>query len=277
VPVAGAVPALAADLGATGSAWVIPGEDGFTAITLWWDVSCDSWTQEAAALREASLAWERANAIEAQRRAVAHLATHDPLTDLPNRALVLEELRLAVAAARRNGARPAVLFIDVNHFKLANEHHGHVAGDEVLVAMAAKLRSVVRDGDVIGRLGGDQFVVVCPTVADEQDALLIATRLIDAAPQPVLAAGAAVRCSVSVGVAVARPDVDADELLRRAELAMYRAKEGNAREPALFDEAMMETAEQRPVLSEELLFALIRKRCGRYGVAPEPGCPDRAG
>lgn len=159
---------------------------------------------------------------------LAHLALHDQLTGLANRALLRENIDSALAAAERTTQPVAMMFMDLDGFKPVNDRLGHQVGDEVLREVARRLRSVVRESDVIGRFGGDEFIVLCPETGDEQ-AAVIAERLREAVGQPMewLPPGFAV--SVSVGVVVHssrehRPTTD--ELLEIADSEMYRAKNG---------------------------------------------------
>ncbi len=164
-------------------------------------------------------------AVEADRDAalaeLAHRATHDPLTGLANRALVVD--RLEHALAQRDVA-PAVVFCDLGGFKAVNDRYGHLAGDEVLQEVARRLRSLVRAGDTVGRVGGDEFVLVCErTTGKTADA--IARRLVRLLTHPVeLKSGPAVCVGAHVGVAVGRPGDRPDDLLGRADEAMYRRK-----------------------------------------------------
>jgi diguanylate cyclase (GGDEF)-like protein/PAS domain S-box-containing protein len=157
---------------------------------------------------------------------LAHLALHDQLTGLANRALLREHIDSALAAAERTTQPIAMMFLDLDGFKPVNDRLGHQTGDEVLREVARRLRSVVRESDVIGRFGGDEFIVLCPETGDEQ-AELIAERLRDAVAQPMewLPAGFAVSASVGVVVHASgehRPTTD--ELLEIADSEMYRAK-----------------------------------------------------
>jgi diguanylate cyclase (GGDEF)-like protein/PAS domain S-box-containing protein len=157
---------------------------------------------------------------------LAHLALHDQLTGLANRALLREHIDAALAAAERTTQPVAMMFLDLDGFKPVNDRLGHTTGDDVLREVAQRLRSVVRESDVIGRFGGDEFIVLCPETDDAQ-AELIAERLRDAVGQPMgwLPAGFAV--SASVGVVVHRPTdhrPTTDELLEIADSEMYRAK-----------------------------------------------------
>lgn len=159
---------------------------------------------------------------------LAHLALHDQLTGLANRALLRENIDSVLAASERSTLPVAMMFLDLDGFKPVNDRLGHTTGDEVLREVARRLRSVVRESDVIGRFGGDEFIVLCPETDDEQ-AAAIAERLREAVAQPMewLPSGFAVSASVGVvvhSVGAQRPSTD--ELLEIADAEMYRAKNG---------------------------------------------------
>ena len=161
-----------------------------------------------------------------QRRAAAHLqwaASHDVLTGLPNRTHFLEQLRRRLDGAELGSI--AVLFIDLDNFKVVNDSLGHAVGDELLRGMSERLRSVVRDRDMLGRFGGDEFIVMLDGLQMEISPTDVAERLRRAIMQPLVIDGAELFVSGSIGIAFAdRPGVTADELLRDADAAMYRAK-----------------------------------------------------
>lgn len=162
---------------------------------------------------------ERATTDELSRQ-----ATHDPLTDLPNRALLNDRLTQAMARVRRSGAPLAVLFIDLNGFKSVNDLHGHRVGDEVLREVATRIRAVIRADDTAARLGGDEFVVVAEGV-DAEIAHQVAARLDAAIAAPISVGERQFVVSGAIGVAWASPDAtDPAELLDRADRAMYDAK-----------------------------------------------------
>lgn len=160
---------------------------------------------------------------EATQARIEHMAWHDALTGLVNRASVWATLDDWIAA----GARFAVLFLDLDRFKLVNDLHGHMVGDDVLRAAAGRARGAVPRDDVVGRIGGDEFVVLLSSVADGSRALAVAARLVDELSQPIIVDGVAHRIGVSIGVALCdRPGIDTQTLISAADAAMYRAKEG---------------------------------------------------
>lgn len=175
---------------------------------------------------------------EAARRAqeqLAHMAMHDQLTGLPNRALLLDRLTHALAAARRRGSAVAVLFLDLNGFKEINDTLGHSAGDLVLCEVALRLSTVLRGKDTLARLGGDEFVLVCDDLphADTRTTAVavyaVAERIRACLAEPISSGGAAVHVSASIGVALAHPEKDRampdpTTLLREADADMYREK-----------------------------------------------------
>src|SRR5207253_2922826 len=187
----------------------------------------------------------------AQER-LAHQALHDPLTELPNRALFLDRLALALARLRRRPSNLAVLFADVDRFKVVNDSLGHDAGDRLLVSLARRLRDVLRPGDTLARFGGDEFAVLCEDL--EPDGVeSIAARMMDALAEPFTVGGGEVFATMSVGIALAS---DADErpaaLLRDADAAMYLAKDRGRARFELFDEAMRDRSIERLVMENAL-------------------------
>ncbi|MGZ8514335.1 MAG: diguanylate cyclase domain-containing protein [Candidatus Limnocylindrales bacterium] len=177
-------------------------------------------------------------------------ASHDMLTRLLNRASVIAALDAALTS---RGTGTAVVFVDLDDFKGINDRLGHVAGDEVLSVVADRLGISVRGGDPVGRIGGDEFLVVCPSVESSETAIAIAERIAYALRQPVRLAGTAVPLRASVGVAYSRRRVRADVLVRRADTAMYESKRRAEGAPVLYSKGVAATrtgATQRPVADE---------------------------
>jgi diguanylate cyclase (GGDEF)-like protein len=193
-------------------------------------------------------------AAEATRR---HLALHDPLTGLPNRALLTDRLEHALARSDRLAGDVVVLFLDVDQFKVVNDGMGHPAGDALLRQMGTRLRGVVRAGDTLARFGGDEFVLVCDNVTTAEIELL-GNRIRAAVAEPFELNGRDVFVSVSVGLAVAKAGESAETVLQNADVAMYRAKaEGRARS-VTFDDAMYRQAAARLDIESGLRRALDR-------------------
>ena len=159
---------------------------------------------------------------------LAHQATHDPLTDLPNRRLFMEHLERALKRSQRQGTKVAVLFVDLDDFKQANDDLGHEAGDHLLVAVAKRLRGCLRSADTVARLGGDEFVVVLEDISDEAAAMQNVERIQRVLCSPFELNGQRISLAASVGVAFGKPGADgalqAENLLRKADAAMYRIK-----------------------------------------------------
>lgn len=165
--------------------------------------------------------------IEHKRRedVLSHRALHDALTGLPNRLLLTDRIELAFATAGRRSAAVALLFVDLDDFKLVNDRFGHSLGDAMLVEMAERFRSAVRSGDTVARFGGDEFVVVTEDGADGVVALSIARRILGVLARPAVVGGRSHTMRASIGIALSRRAGEVDELLARADAAMYRAKE----------------------------------------------------
>ncbi|MDX1635170.1 MAG: diguanylate cyclase [Marinobacter sp.] len=164
--------------------------------------------------------------IEMQAR-MERLAQYDQLTGLPNRALFSDRLQTALARARRQQSRLALLFLDLNDFKTINDTYGHAVGDQLLQAVATRLSGSIRDMDTAGRMGGDEFVVLLETVEQADDARQVAEKLKAVLHEPYHLAGLSLRRSPSIGWAVYPEDGDdSDSLIRHADHAMYRVKRG---------------------------------------------------
>jgi diguanylate cyclase (GGDEF)-like protein len=186
---------------------------------------------------------------------VRHQALHDPLTGLPNRTLFADRLTHALRSSSRGGT-VAVLFLDLDHFKLINDVRGHRVGDELLRTVAARLSTIVRPGDTVARFGGDEFCIVC-TVGDEFEAVKIAERVIGGLSAPFSLTSGEHFVAASIGIAMGdgltRP---AEELISEADAAMYRAKGNGRGRFELFDEVMRGNAAERLRLDHDLRLAL---------------------
>jgi len=193
-------------------------------------------------------------------RRISHLAHHDTLTDLPNRALCLDRLNVAVQQAKRNGRRVGVLFMDLDRFKSINDTLGHHVGDGLLRSVAKRLLEVVRSGDTVSRLGGDEFVVIFSDVDGAGEvAEIVEKRLIPSIRAPHLLDGVELNVSCSVGVAVYPENGDTvDILMRNADAAMYHAKE-EGRNNAQFFTAEMDKAQRERLQIEHDLHNAVER------------------
>ncbi|MFN8075437.1 MAG: EAL domain-containing protein [Kineosporiaceae bacterium] len=177
---------------------------------------------------------------------LTHLALHDPLTGLPNRTLVLDRIQKALDRGRRTHRNVAVLFCDLDHFKVVNDSAGHDLGDAVLIEVSRRLSGALRAGDTAGRMGGDEFVVVCEDVVDEREAFHVAERIAEAAAEPTKVGNRTVVPTMSIGIAVSSsPDADPLTLLRDADAAMYRAKGQGRNRWDLVDVTLRRRARER--------------------------------
>ncbi|MDP2369659.1 EAL domain-containing protein [Rhodoferax sp.] len=168
-----------------------------------------------------------------------HLAHFDALTGLPNRMLLAERLHRAIVQTHRRGTTLAVAYLDLDGFKAINDRHGHEGGDHLLIAVATRLKHALREGDTLARLGGDEFVAVLVDLDDAPASVPMLTRLLAAAAQPVQFGDLVLQVSASLGVTfcLSGEDVDADQLLRRADQAMYQAKLAGKNRYHIFDAA----------------------------------------
>jgi diguanylate cyclase (GGDEF)-like protein/PAS domain S-box-containing protein len=198
-------------------------------------------------------------ALERQRDLdrLVDMALHDDLTGLPNRTLFLDRLRQSLEAEKRAGSCCAVLFCDVDNFKLVNDSQGHSVGDELLRDISARIHDMLRPGDTVARFGGDEFVVLAVDLRSEEEALLVAERLVRHMRTPVKVAGADRVVTLSVGLAIASgPDVDADTLLAQADAALYRAKELGRDRAEVFDADLQQIAQARLEMEAALRSAV---------------------
>ncbi|HKU66874.1 MAG TPA: EAL domain-containing protein [Candidatus Baltobacteraceae bacterium] len=185
-----------------------------------------------------------------------HRALHDPLTGLPNRHLLLDRLNGALARAGREHAIVGVLFLDLDNFKIINDSIGHVAGDEILRTMATRLITAGRGGDTSARVGGDEFVMVCESIAHEEELFTLAQRVAAILSAPIAIGGQQFISTVSIGIAVGREPDSPEQLLRDADLAMYRAKQHGKNTIEVFDETLRRHAMDRVEVERDLRRAL---------------------
>jgi diguanylate cyclase (GGDEF)-like protein/PAS domain S-box-containing protein len=195
-------------------------------------------------------------ALEEQLR---KLAFHDPLTLLANRSLFWNRVEHALALCQRSGQRVAVVFLDLDNFKIVNDSLGHDAGDRVLQAVAQRLVTATRPSDTVARLGGDEFAILLEGVGSEMDVERI-TRPVGAAfDRPLQVDAREIDATASIGVACSRPGDDAEQLLRNADIAMYNAKAAGKAQVVMFEAHMQQILHERLRLEQDLDLALARR------------------
>ncbi|MFZ4536657.1 EAL domain-containing protein [Propionivibrio sp.] len=175
--------------------------------------------------------------LKAHERQLEHIAHYDSLTSLPNRVLLADRMQQAMVQAQRRGQRLAVAYLDLDGFKVVNDNHGHEVGDQLLIALAARMKDALREGDTLARLGGDEFIAVLLDLADLTASVPIIARLLAAAAQPVNIDDLLLQVSGSLGVTFypQAEEIDADQLLRQADQAMYQAKLAGKNRYHVFD------------------------------------------
>jgi diguanylate cyclase (GGDEF)-like protein len=196
--------------------------------------------------------------VDEQTGQLRHQALHDALTDLPNRALVTDRIEQLLARNRRSGTTPAALFMDLDNFKNVNDTLGHQAGDRLLKAVAARLASTLRDTDTVGRMGGDEFVVLIDGASPDPDPQLVAERLVAIMRQPFHLDDESIPLVANISVGIASGDrASADELLRDADVALYQAKTLGKNRFETFDSSMHTMVNRRLDLEFDLRSALV--------------------
>jgi len=214
---------------------------------LLWSGRCDGETWYAAAKDVTDRMW-----LERQ-------ALHDPLTGLPNRLLLIDRARQALARVHRSNGAVAMLLVDLDRFKAVNDSLGHSVGDRLLVAIAGRLAELIRDSDTVARFGGDEFVILAEDVDGEREALALGARVIDALKKPLPVGSSEVSMLASVGISVSRdPETDPETMVREADLAMYRAKGEGRRRLNLFDDHQREQLSTHMQIEARLREALPR-------------------
>lgn len=188
---------------------------------------------------------------------IKHLAYHDALTTLPNRLLFKDRVTVAISHAQRHEGRVAVLFLDLDRFKVINDSLGHNIGDQLLQSVAARVQSCVRDSDTVARLGGDEFTLLLPELAHGEDAALVAQKILEAVRYPFHIEGRELYITTSIGISVFPEDgADAEALIKSADTAMYQAKEQGRDNYQLFNALVNAKALQRIALEHGLRRSL---------------------
>jgi diguanylate cyclase (GGDEF)-like protein len=188
---------------------------------------------------------------------IVHMAHHDALTGLPNRALLRDRIQQAIAQSHRAGSQLAVLFIDLDRFKTINDSLGHQLGDRLLQAVASRILVCVREGDTVARVGGDEFVLVIPSVATAVDASTVAAKILEVLGHPFHLHGNDLHVGASIGIALYPADgADAETLMRNADTAMYHAKDSGRGNFQFFTAHMNVAAQQRLQLETALRRAI---------------------
>ena len=203
-----------------------------------------------------------------QKETILHLAYHDALTDLPNRTLFEDRLTVALAQARRRNQMLPVMFLDLDRFKQVNDMAGHATGDKLLRRVAERLTGLVREGDTVARVGGDEFTLLSPEVAGVEETVEIAERVLKVFQQPWALDGHEFHVTTSVGIAMYPNDgEDAESLLRNADTAMYRAKEQGRNNYQLYTPAMNARIAERLAVENSLRHGLVS---GEFAVHYQP-------
>ncbi|SFX42674.1 EAL domain-containing protein [Marinospirillum alkaliphilum] len=209
-------------------------------------------------------------------RQLEHVAHYDALTNLPNRVLLADRLSQAMVQAQRRGQRVAVVYLDLDGFKAINDCHGHAVGDEILMTLAGRMKDALREGDTLSRLGGDEFVAVLLDLPDTETATPLLQRLLAAASRPVMLGSEALAVTASLGVTFypQSETLEAEQLLRQADQAMYQAKLAGKGRYHLFD-----AEEDRSVRShhESLERIQVALRCQEFVLHYQPKVNMRTG
>jgi diguanylate cyclase (GGDEF)-like protein/PAS domain S-box-containing protein len=201
------------------------------------------------------------NVLREQQSRLNYMAFHDSLTALPNRSLFYDRIYHGLARSRRSNSKIALILLDIDHFKSINDSLGHDSGDLLLKAFAGRLSECVRDMDTVARLGGDEFVVVLECVQNVEDVALVANKLLASLARPIEIGGQNISTTVSMGVSLFPDDgVDTDELLKNADVAMYKAKEAGKNNYQFYTKGMNATAVNYLLLENDLRRALEQEQ-----------------
>ncbi len=205
------------------------------------------------------------NALREQQSRLNYMAFHDSLTSLPNRSLFYDRIYHGLARARRSDSRLALMLLDIDRFKIINDSLGHDAGDILLKAVAMRLNEGVRDMDTVARLGGDEFVVVLEGIHDTEDVVFVANKLLSTLSRPLEISGHTISTTVSIGVSIYPEDgTDTDELLKNADIAMYKAKEAGKNNCQFYTKGMNATAVNYLLLENDLRRAVEQQQLTLY-------------
>jgi diguanylate cyclase (GGDEF)-like protein len=262
-------PVVRADGARSGSAFPLPVHGRIVGVMLFLSAEINTFTPEFVELLQrladnVSFALENFDRADEKHKAderIEYLASHDGLTDLPNRELFNGLLRHTIDAARRNARQFALLFIDLDRFKIINDSLGHDAGDLLLVEVARRLRGALRASDVVARLGGDEFVVILEETSDRNDIEQIAGHLLSVVGQPMQLSGHECHTTASIGIAVYPENgADAATLTKNADIAMYLAKEDGKNGFRFFSGEIKAQSIERLRLETELRRAVARQQ-----------------
>lgn len=211
------------------------------------------------AVRQAKQRYTMEQQLKSSHEELRVMAEHDPLTGLANRRGFEIALHAAIARSRRSETRLAVLLLDLDDFKIINDTVGHDAGDQVLIQTALRLQAAVRDGDFLGRLGGDEFIVLAVDMKHDEETSVLADRLIDVIGKPILINDSEHIVTASIGVALLGEDSDGStDLLKHADIAMYRAKQGGRNQSHFYSEQLNSMAHYRATMRQDMRKALAR-------------------
>lgn len=216
----------------------------------------------ASDLRNALTSLEAENRrVRESQQQIAHLARHDPLTGLANRLLARDRFEQSLELSNRNASRMALLYLDLDNFKTINDSLGHPAGDDLLCQVAERLQFVVRSGDTVCRQGGDEFLLILGGIKDREDTASAALKVLERLELPFLVSGQQVLMSCSLGMAIAPDDgTDFDTLLKKADMAMYKAKDAGRNAWRCYDEEMNSSVNQNLRLAADMRAGLENKQ-----------------